>query len=1004
MASKTFKATAISTGIAMALGTAPTTFAQDDQIEEIVVTGSHIRRTEYEGKAPIQILDAEAIELIGAAQPVEILRQLTVNSGSAIYNETNNGQGISQFNIRNLGLGSSLTLINGKRGGIAAVGDATGTDFVDINQFPLAMISRVEILPNGASATYGSQAVAGVANIITRKGFEGLEISGGYATSEIDAWHLNLAAGSQFDRGGFNIYATYYEQDEINRTEFDWLDARLNGNGNQARSAFLSGTGSPGSVRRATLGANGEAVDNTFPNPLYDPLDLSDDAAPEFLTARNNPDEDCIGAGGVIGDPTDTGLAADTCRYNFADQVSVIAEETRTQVFTEFDWELSDGVKYYMEASFSSNLIKRDTGGQLLATGKAAGGGTTVLPSHPFNFYVEDPADPQGLDLLYIGPAAWDPALHCTDASVAGCTHQTATLRSIHRPLGATVTNTALTQQQRRDISYTRVLNGIEFDLPGDWFLDTSYMWAKSQIVTAEPEGIRSDAYQQLVRDGTWNPFGTRVTDPALLSPKDAADTASCFNSDFEYCAAGNSQDVQDQWNQSQVSQASAVEKVVDVIAAGELFEIGGNMLAAAIGGQYREVEYKSYPDSLSSAGEDGGQGISGAVIGSQDVTAFFVEVMAPIGDIGEIQLAVRNEDYGGGVSTTDPKIAVEFGLGEYFGVRGSWGTSFQAPAVRQIGRSTSSQFVDDPASATGPGGSFVCRDQQVTNNITTVVEGAPDLSPQEAENFNFGVIFQTDNFRASIDYFTFDYEDLIAPEAGAQAIVSAQCPENDNSPIVANAAVVRDATGQVRSVTSQFTNIGLVETSGIDITADYTWDIGNGSLIFDLIATFVDSFDVDVDGDGVTEFDGAGSRNQSNNFATMPELRANAGVTWFSGNHVARLGLNHIGEYDNDQGNNATMDSWTVLDAMYAYTFSGLIGEGDTTLSVGINNLLDEDPPGLATAQSDCNVGSCVINTGTNAEDGLYQRQWVNRPGYDDRAGHDLRGQIVYVRFKHAF
>ena len=176
MKNKTFKATALSAGIAMALGTAPPTFAQDDEIEEITVTGSHIRRTEYEGRAPIQIVDAEAIELIGAAQPVEILKQLTVNSGSQYYNETNDRAGVSQFNIRNLGLGSTLTLINGKRGGIAAVADATGTDFVDINQFPLAMIQRVEVLTNGASATYGSQAVAGVANIITRKGFEGLEI------------------------------------------------------------------------------------------------------------------------------------------------------------------------------------------------------------------------------------------------------------------------------------------------------------------------------------------------------------------------------------------------------------------------------------------------------------------------------------------------------------------------------------------------------------------------------------------------------------------------------------------------------------------------------------------------------------------------------------------------------------------------------------------------------------------------------------------------------------
>jgi iron complex outermembrane receptor protein len=935
-------------------------------------------------------VDAEAIELIGAAQPVEILRELTVNSGSAYYNETNNGQGISQFNIRNLGLGSTLTLINGKRGGVAAVGDATGTDFVDINQFPLAMISRVEVLTNGASATYGSQAVAGVANIITRKGMEGFEISGGYATSEIDAWHLNLAAGAQFDRGGFNIYATYYEQDDRKRTEFGWLDARLNGNGNQARSAFLSGTGSPGSVRRASLGADGEAVDVRIPNPAFDPA-CTVDCASEFLVAPSNPDADCLGAGGVIGDPADTGLASNVCRYNFADQVAVIADEQRTQVFSEFDWEFSDSIKYYAEASFSSNLIQRATGGQLLATGKASGGGVTVLPSHPFNFYIEDPADPIGL--TYIGPDDWDPAVHTA-----------ATLRSIHRPLGASVTNTELTRKQRRNVDYTRVLNGLEFELPGDWFLDASYMWAKSQIVTAEPEGIRSDAYQQLVRDGSWNPFGTRITDPSLQSPKDLADTANCFNADFGYCAAGNSSDVQDQWNQSQVSQASAVEKVVDVVASGELFEIGGNMLSAAVGGQYREVEYKSYPDSLSSAGEDGSQAISGAVIGSQDVVAFFVELVAPIGDIGEIQAAVRNEDYGGGVSTTDPKLSVEFGLGENFGVRGSWGTSFQAPTVRQIGRSTSSAFIDDPASATGPGGSFICNDQQVTNNISTIVEGAPDLSPQEAENFNFGVIFQTDNFRASVDYFLFDYTDLIAPEAGAQAIVSAQCPSNDSSPILADPRVVRDATGQVRSVTSQFTNIGKVETSGIDINADYSWDIGNGSLLFDVGATFVDSFDVDSDGDGVTEFDGAGSRNESNNFNTMPELRANGGVTWFSGNHVARLGFSHIGEYDNDQGNNAPMDSWTVLDAMYAYTFSGLIGEGDTTFTVGINNLTDEEPPGLTTAQSDCNAGPCVINTGTNATNGLYQRQWVNRPGYDSRAGHDLRGQIVYFRFKHAF
>ena len=968
MAHNTFKATALSAAIAMVLGTAPPVLAQDDEIEEIIVTGSHIRRSEYEGRAPIQIVDAQAIELIGAAQVVEVLNELTVNSGSQFYNETNDRAGVSQFNIRNLGLGSTLTLINGKRAGIAAVADASGTDFVDINQFPLAMIERIEVLTNGASATYGSQAVAGVANIITRKGFEGLEISGGYQSAEIDGWYVNLAAGSQFGQGGFNVYMTYYEQGQIGRSEFDWLDNRLNGAGNTARSRFLSGTGSPGSVELATLGANGEAT--------------------SVAGAIREPDPDCIGAGGVIGDRDDTGLNPNTCRYLFDDQVGVISEEQRTQMFAEFDWEFSDKIKYSAEASFSNNIIQRQNGGQLLATGKATNGGVTILPSHPFNFYIEDDqvANPGGL--IYIGPENWDPAIHTA-----------ATLRSIHRPLGATHTGTALSENTRREFNYTRIMNDVEFTLPGDWYLDVSYMWARATVTEVDPSSIRSDIYQQMVRDGSWNPFGTRVTNPGLVSPKDLADTVDCIGAGTT-CTAGNSVSRQGQWNQNSVETASASEKVVDIIASGDLFETGFGTVAAAVGGQFRDVSYKSFPDSLDAAGGDGGQGTSGEVTGRQDVLAFFAEVVVPINDIGEIQLAIRNEDYGEGVSTTDPKVSFEFGVGDNFGFRGSWGSSFQAPTVRQTGSASSSAFIDDPASATGPGGSFVCTNQQVANNITVLVKGAPGLTPQSAENFNFGVIFQTDNFRASVDYFLFDYEDLIAAEAGAQAIIDQQCAgiEDTALPIIADPRVTRDATGQVRQVDSQFVNIGSVETSGIDLVADYSMDIGNGSLIFDLGATFLLNFDVDVDGDGVQEFDGAGNRNQSNSFATMPEIRANAAVTWFTGNHTARLGLNHIGTYDNDQSNNTEINSWTVWNAMYAYTFAGLIGEGDTTLSIGANNLLDEDPPAMYRGDAD------GVRQGRFLDNGRYNRGWVDRPGYDDRAGHDLRGRIVYVRFKHAF
>lgn len=977
MKHKTYKATALSAAIAVALGsTAPAAMAQDDQIEEVTVTGSYIRRTEYEGRAPIQIVDADTISLIGAAQPADVISQLSANSGSQFYNETNDRQGVIQFNIRNLGLGSTLTLVNGKRAGIAAVADAGGADFVDLNQYPLAMIERIDVLTNGASATYGSQAVAGVANIITRKGFEGFEISGGASSAAVDTWDLSIAAGSQFEQGGFNVYATYYEQDRIGRSGFPWLDSRLNGDGDQRRSSFLSGTGSPGSNERAVLGANGEAT--------------------SVAGAIRVPDPDCEAAGGVIGDPEI--LNPNTCRYNFADQVSVIAAEKRFQVFTEFDWELSDNVKYYAEANFSNNLIMRDNGGQLLATGKATNGGVTVLPSHPFNFFVEDPANPAALQ--YIGPDNWDPAVHCTDInSAATCQFQTATLRNIHRPLGPEITGTSQSPEARRELNYTRLLNGFEVTLPNDWFLDVSYMWAKASAVNNSPVAIRSDTYQQLVRDGAWNPFGTRLANPGLVSPKELADTANCFNADFGGCVAGNSQLVQDQWNQRSVSQSTVVEQVVDVVASGELFEFAGSQLYGAIGGQFRDVSYRSFPDSLSSAGEDGSQGISGAVIGGQDVMAVFAEVVAPLGDFGEVQFAIRNEDYGDGVSTTDPKLSFELGLTESIAARASWGTSFQAPTVRQTGLSTSSAFIDDPASATGPGGSFVCTDVGQTNNIAVIVQGADGLTPQEAENFNLGLVWQGDALRASVDYFYFDYTDLIAPEAGVQAIVNAQCPNgNDGSPIVEDPRVLRDATAQVRQVSSEFVNIGAVETSGVDLNLDYGLDIGEGQLNLNLGATFLFDFDVDADGDGTTEFDGAGSRNFTNSFDTLPELRANAGATYFWGEHLARLGFNYIDSYENDQGLNRMVDSWTTIDAQYSYTFSGLIGEGDTSLTVGVNNITDEDPPGILANNADGTPQQRFLPSGA------FNRGLFQRPGYDDRAGHDLRGRIVYLRFKHAF
>ncbi|MGI9250832.1 MAG: TonB-dependent receptor plug domain-containing protein [Pseudohongiellaceae bacterium] len=976
-----FKVSALSAGVAAALGvvaTAPALAQQDGQesVEEIVVTGSYIRRSSFEGAAPIQVLNQEDIARTGATQVVEVLKEFTANSGSQFYNETNSRAGTSMFNIRNLGLGSTLTLLNGKRAGIAAVADDTGTDFLDINQFPISMIERIEVLTDGASATYGSQAVAGVANIITRKGFEGFELSGGYTDSEvIGQKDISFAAGSSFDdgRGSFNVYGTWYEQDDAYRSDFDWLNARLSPT--DPTSRFLSSTGSPGTYRGATINVMGNAVPLSVSIPALDDdgmtmMDEDGNVIMRTVSGNRIGDPDCEAAGGVLRSATDG-----VCRYQFIDQVSVISAEERVQLFTEFEWEFSDTLRYYGEASYSNNVITRASGGSTFNTGQAVGGGFTVLASHPFNFFTLDPSDPEGVDIMYIGPDNWDPTMHtAVDLQVTA------------RPLGREVNKTDRTQYIHRELDYTRFMNGIVLDLNNSWSLDVSYGWAKSTRVTNSPHNYRSDVFQELVKTGEWNPFGTRLSDPTLVSPKDSTQVA------------GNTDLTLNKFDTPSASNARVLEQVTEAVLVGDLFELGnGGVVQSAFGAQYRDVSIGIFGDSLSSAGESNEESLSGPVTGAADVFALFGELVVPLSDALEMQLAVRREDYGGNIgTTTDPKVSFEYRVSDWLGLRGSWGTSFQAPTVRQTAEATSSAFIDDPASPTGPGGSLVCESTGLNNNIVVAVKGSPDLAPQESENFNFGVVLQLENgLNASFDYFNFDYTDLIASSEGAQAIVNNDCMDDmiPNDP-----RVTRDAGGQLRQVDTEFVNIGSVETNGFDMNLRYNLDVGAGSLLVDAAATYVLGFDV-KDGDDV--FDGAGSRNFNNNFSTIPELRGHVGGTYSWGNHTFTGKLRYIGGYTNDQSNNGKVDAWETVDVQYNYFTSDLIRDGgDTRFTFGINNLFANEPPRLTRLDGDGNERPALRpNAGGMISDGL-----SDRPGYDDRAGHDLRGRIVYLKVTQSF
>lgn len=303
--------------------------------------------------------------------------------------------------------------------------------------------------------------------------------------------------------------------------------------------------------------------------------------------------------------------------------------------------------------------------------------------------------------------------------------------------------------------------------------------------------------------------------------------------------------------------------------------------------------------------------------------------------------------------------------------MRGSFGTSFQAPSVRQKSTSTETAFIQDPASINPVTGQLECVDRGVANNTVVQVVGSKDLKPQDAKSYALGFILKPlHGLDASIDYWRFDYKDLITPDEGPQAIVENDCADGiPNDP-----RVTRDAGGQLRNVSSFFINAGSVLTDGLDLAASYALPAGRlGKLSLGVNATWIRTFRIQLDASSAP-FDAVGSRNFNNPFRSTPQWRGNTSLGWSHGAHSANLTARFIDSYLNDQGN-TPIASWTTFDAQYALMLPDFFA-GTTTFTVGANNLLGKDPPSL---------GDKI------------------RPGYDDVV-HDVRGRILYAQVEVSF
>lgn len=917
--------------------------APSDPLSEVVVTGSYIRSESFQPSSPVDTLTREDFDLRAPTTMAEFLADLPYNVNGAVL-PGGRGAGSSpssgSVNLRNLGEGATLVLLNSRR----QTKLARSAEIVDLNSLvPQIMIERVEVLKDGASALYGSDAVGGVVNLMTRDRFTGFEVRGqgnwmthsGKGEGRFGAlwggeWEdTRLVAGLEY-----NTRAMAYVDDVKSSDDF----------------VFLSGPWQPASYVVPRRNAAGALIPGT--------------------TTVND-----VGCGEIV----QTYVVGTRCLYDFWPDNARINEETRYQGMMRATHEFSRALQVTGEIGFSRANIYSTTSssGSISVTP-----GITIPGHNPGVAEADADRIAAGLPVAFRARNAAGVPLFALP-SVAG---SNVPLRDVNGAvvLSADPTNPASGIPFYEDVVFQGRIIGSQGGLPtqnqlgsGEYVRDrpseTHQNTFRTSVVAAgefgdgwnwesgflrsglqdDTTGLRNNVLIRELRLAMAG-FGGADCNPLLPGALPGQGNCQYFNpftnSTFTTpdAANANTQGLVD-WLMPAIWDHYETELVTyDAHVTGELFDVPAGAVALAAGVQHRAEKWKADFDSQKNTGniESGGSFQDSDV--RQSARAAFLELVAPVFDserAGRLQAngAVRYENLGGGVDTIDPKIGLLYtSPTSFLELRGSWGTSFLAPNLFQrFTQSTGLANISDR----GPGGTG-----EATRRITTITRGNPTLEPQESESYSLGMAIKPlPRLSLDLTYWNYDFRKLITLE-NVQALV------NQNDP----SKVIRDENGAVIFVVPSYVNLAGLQTSGFDFEARYGFDLGSaGSLTSTLMATYVDELRVPVPGGGTANV--PDSRNSTVTGAPASvDWRGLARLQWELANHSAGLSVRYTDSYKNDSTlvppgvvvppDNGTVDSFASLDVSYTYTFDeGFLGINRSSVSLGALNVLESRVPRTA-------------------------------------------------------
>ncbi|TNE67917.1 MAG: TonB-dependent receptor [Alphaproteobacteria bacterium] len=641
-----FRATALTAGCLSVLFTG-TAYAQDDadssfEIEEVVVTGTYLKgKNQFSSPSPIAVIGAEDLSQIGASNIADLVQTLTINNGAQNNPDafTQNGTtGTSNFNLRGLGVSSTLVLLNGRRQVVAATTTNDGVAFVDTSSLvPQIAVQRVEIVKDGAAAIYGTDAVAGVVNFITDDSFEGVQLSGKWQGLTDQGSQRDLLAEGKVGWGNDTTHVmaafSYYD-----RTPLTTAERRLSQSADDT-----SALGNPGSYYLPALNDFLASI-NVGAAPLIDPTGCE-----EHGGIRN---------GALVLAP---GHELGTCGFDFGDYYNLVPDEERFQGYMTIKHDLGDGHTLRLEGGYAANTAIRNNSPTFpyLQLGKA------IVPAyHPeFPFLTSPFFDPTRPYAILLGRAIGNG--------------------------GEAAQNKFLSKTYRFNAELTGPLGG-------DWTYDVGFTMAGNSYDIFTPDVVTGRFQQALFG------FGGRDCDRAAGVPgANGCEFFNPFATSFTTAPNSQSvldyvigrQEIRGT-SKTQVFDAVA-SGTIGATGAGDIgLAIGMQIRGEEWDRDYDDCSNRDCFAFIIGNGDFGADRTAKAVfletlipVTSQLDLSLAVRHESYGGSIG---------------STTDPKVSVLYRPMDNLSLRGSYSTSFRAPSVYQMaGSGTSLNQVVDPLGGT---------------------------------------------------------------------------------------------------------------------------------------------------------------------------------------------------------------------------------------------------------------------------------------------------------------